>query len=65
LGIQDAELSLDLADPIKNMSDLYSLDGRFKPAELESTRVFLDASGTPLPAGMAMRSLIADQWVNR
>lgn len=65
LGIQDAELSLDLAVPIKNMPDLYSLDGRFKPAEVEATHAFLDASGTPLPAGMAMRSLIADQWVNR
>lgn len=65
LGIQDTELSLDLVDPIKNISDLYSLDGRFKPAELESTRAFLVASGTPLPAGMPMRSLIADQWVNR
>jgi NitT/TauT family transport system substrate-binding protein len=65
LGIQDAELSLDLEDPIKNIVDLYSPDGRFKPAELESTRAFLDASGTHLPAGTTMRSLIADRWVNR
>ncbi len=65
LSIQDAELSLDLANPIKDVTDLYSPDGRFKPAELDSTRAFLDASGATLPAGITMRSLIADQWVNR
>jgi NitT/TauT family transport system substrate-binding protein len=65
LGIQDAELAHDLTDPIKNMPNLYSLDGRFKDAELEATRAFLVASGTPLPAGMNIRGLIAEQWVKR
>jgi NitT/TauT family transport system substrate-binding protein len=65
LGIQDVELAQDLADPLKRMPNLYSPDGRFKPAELEATRAFIEASGTPLPAGMDIRSLIADKWVNR
>ncbi len=63
LGIQDADLARDLADPIKRMPNLYSPDGRFKESELAATGAFLAASGTPLPAGMAIRSLIADQWV--
>lgn len=65
LGIQDAELAQDLADPIKLMPNLYSPDGRFKDAEIEATRAFLIASGTSMPAGMDIRGLIADQWVNR
>ncbi len=63
LGIQDAELAQDLTDPLKKMPNLYSPDGRFKPAELDATRAFLVASGTPLPANMAITDLIADQWV--
>jgi len=63
LAIQDAELAQDLTDPLKKMPNLYSPDGRFKPAELEATRAFLVASGSPLPAGMAITDLIADQWV--
>jgi NitT/TauT family transport system substrate-binding protein len=63
LGIQDIELSQDLTDPLKKMPHLYSPDGRFKPAELEATRAFLAASGAPLPAGMSISDLIADQWV--
>jgi NitT/TauT family transport system substrate-binding protein len=65
LGIQDAELASDLVDPIKQMPNLYSPDGRFKDSELEATRAFLVASGSPLPAGMDIRGLIADQWVKR
>lgn len=65
LGIQDAELAHDLTDPLKNMPNLYSLDGRFKDAELEASRAFLVASGTPLPAGMDIRGLIAEKWVKQ
>jgi NitT/TauT family transport system substrate-binding protein len=65
LGIEDAELANDLTDPLKNMPNLFSLDGRFKDAELEATRAFLVASGTPLPGGMDIRGLITEQWVKR
>lgn len=65
LDIQDPELARDLADPMKRMPDLYSPDGRFKEAEIEATRAFLQATGTPLPGGMDIRSLIADLWVKR
>ncbi len=65
LGIQDPELARDLADPMKRMPDLYSPDGRFKAAEVEATRAFLRATGTPLPAGVDIHSLIADVWVKR
>ncbi|OYY95250.1 MAG: hypothetical protein B7Y41_01705 [Hydrogenophilales bacterium 28-61-23] len=65
LAIQDADLARDLADPLMRMPHLYSLDGRFKDSELEATRAFLVASGSPLPAGMDIHSLIAEQWVGR
>jgi NitT/TauT family transport system substrate-binding protein len=65
LGIQDVDLGQDLADPIKRMPDLYSPDGRFKAAEIEASKQFLAATGAALPAGMDVRRLIADKWVNQ
>jgi len=64
LGIEDVELSQDLADPIRRIPNLFSPDGRFKPAEVEASRQFLIETGSPLPAGLRIRGLIADQWVN-
>lgn len=63
LDIRDSELAGDLTDPIKQMPNLYSADGRFKANEVKATRDFLAASGSPLPPGMDIRSLIADQWL--
>lgn len=64
LDIRDAELAQDLTDPLKKMPGLYSPDARFVAAELKATLAFLVASGSPLPAGMSIKDLIADRWVN-
>jgi ABC-type nitrate/sulfonate/bicarbonate transport system substrate-binding protein len=65
LGVEDAELRQDLADPIKRIPNVFSPDGRFKAEEVEASRQFLAETGTSLPAGMNIRGLIADKWVNR
>lgn len=65
LGVEDVELSQDLASPIKRIPNLFSPDGRFKAAEVEASRQFLAETGSPLPPGMNIRDLIADKWVNQ
>lgn len=65
LGVEDDELAHDLASPIKRIPTLFSPDGRFKPAEVEASRQFLVETGLALPAGMSIRDLIADKWVNQ
>lgn len=65
LGVEDAELGQDLADPIKRIPNLFSPDGRFKAAEVEASERFHNETGEPLPAGMNVRALIADNWVNQ
>lgn len=64
LGVEDAELRQDLVNPIKRIANLFSSDGRFKPAEVEASRQFLIETKVPLPAGMSIQRLIADKWVN-
>ena len=65
LGVEDAELRQDLINPIKRIPNLFSSDGRFKPAEVEASRQFLAETKVPLPAGMNIQGLIADKWVNQ
>jgi NitT/TauT family transport system substrate-binding protein len=65
LGIEDVELSQDLASPIKRIPNLFSPDGRFKPAEVEASRQFLAETNAPLPPGLNVQGLIADKWVNQ
>jgi NitT/TauT family transport system substrate-binding protein len=65
LGVEDAELRQDLINPIKRIPNLFSPDGRFKPAEVEASRQFLIETKVPLPVGMNIQGLIADKWVNQ
>lgn len=65
LGFADAEQARDVADALRRLPGLYSRDGRFEAAAIESTRQFLNAPGTPLPAGLDVRALIDECWANR
>lgn len=65
LGFADAEQARDVADALRRLPGLYSRDGSFAAAEIDSTRQFLGASGMPLPAGLDVRGLIDDRWVGR
>lgn len=63
LNLPDRELARDLAATMRRTPGLYSTDGRFPDADIEATRQFLEVTGTPLPAGIDIRSLIDDRWV--
>lgn len=65
LGVEDVELGQDLASAIKRIPNLFSPDGRFKPAEVEASRQFLAETNAPLPPGVNIQGLIADKWVNQ
>ncbi len=64
LGFTDAQQARDIADALRRLPDLYSRDGRFAAAGIDSTRQFLNAAGIPLPAGLDVRDLIDERWVN-
>lgn len=65
LGIANPEMALDMADALARMPGLYSPDGRFSGAEIESTRQFLKVAGAAMPSGQDIRALIMDQWIRR
>ncbi len=63
LGLPDKDLARDLAATMKRLPGLYSTDGSFPQADVEATRQFLDATGTPFPTGVDIRALIDDRLV--
>lgn len=65
LRFADAAQARDIADTMRRLPGLYSRDGRFATAAIESTRQFLNAAGIALPAGMDVRALIDARWVNK
>ncbi len=64
LEFADAEQARDVADAMRRWPGLYSRAGRFAAAEIESTHQFFKTSGISLPAGLDIRALIDERWVN-
>lgn len=62
LAIENTELAADITDTLHRLPGLFSPDGRFEAREIASTREFLKATDTPLPAGFDIRALIDDRF---
>jgi len=63
LGIADAAQRADIVQALGRLPNFYSKDGRFDPAEIASTRVFMKSVGLAMPAGRDIATVIDARWL--
>ncbi|MDP3584322.1 MAG: ABC transporter substrate-binding protein [Thiobacillus sp.] len=63
LGIADAAQRADIVQALGRLPNFYSRDGRFDPAEIASTRLFMKSVGLSMPAGRDIATVIDARWL--
>ncbi|MDP3421189.1 MAG: hypothetical protein Q8S10_09705, partial [Thiobacillus sp.] len=63
LGIADAAQRADIVQALGRLPNFYSRDGRFDPAEIAATRLFMKSVGLAMPAGRNIATVIDARWL--